>query len=200
MIILNSKKLKWMTKPNEIQLDAKSIYQELHNDFTDHSSNFVIMSHFGEFSQDLVNSLSEGLEYIMDRREVKRIIIKRMFSIMIEGLQNIRLHGKGNVLKKQLGHVMILEKNDSFSVSFGNIVDYQGKETLTKHLDRLNNMDVSELKRYYLDVLGNGVMTDRGGAGLGFTTIALKSKSKILFQFIEYEEDTFYFEMRVDLL
>ena len=189
-----------MAKPNEIQLDAKSIYKELNHDFTNHGSNCVIMSHFGEFSQDLVNSLSEGLEYIMDRREVKRIIIKRMFSIMIEGLQNIRLHGTRNRLKEQLGHVMIMEHDGNYSVSFGNIVDNQGKVKLEKHLGKLNAMDLSEMKDYYLDILGNGVMTNKGGAGLGFTTIALKSKSKIQFQFVEYEDDTSYFEMRVQLI
>ncbi|RYM33376.1 hypothetical protein ERX46_10570 [Brumimicrobium glaciale] len=189
-----------MDRSNEIQIDAKGIYNELHNEFTDHGNNLMVMSHLGEFSQELVNSLSEGLEYIMDQREVKRIIIKRMFSIMIEGLQNVRLHGKANLLKKQLGHVMIIEKNGMFSVSFGNIVDEQGKSILTKHLNKLNNMELSEMKGYYLDVLGNGDMTDKGGAGLGFTTIALKSKSKINFQFLEYEEDSYYFEMRIELL
>lgn len=189
-----------MSKPNEIQIDAKSIYQELHGDFTNQCSNYLVMSHFGEFSQDLVNSLSEGLEYIMDRRETKRITIKRMFSIMIEGLQNIRLHGKKNYRNKHLGHVMIMEKDSHYSVSFGNIVDIESKQILTEHLNRLNNMNLSEMKSYYIDVLGNGEITGRGGAGLGFTTIALKSKSKIHFQFIEFEENTCYFEMRVDLL
>lgn len=187
-----------MTKSNEIELDAKSIYQELHSEFTNHGDNFLLMSHFGEFSQDLVNSLSEGLEYIMLQRNEKRILIKRMFSIMIEGLQNIRLHGVKNDQNKQLGHVMIMEEDNSYSVSFGNIVDQKGKNILNKHLKKLNEMNLDELKEYYLDVLGNGVMTDKGGAGLGFTTISLKSKSKIKFQFIDYQEDSFYFEMRVD--
>ncbi|WP_159038409.1 SiaB family protein kinase [Brumimicrobium mesophilum] len=189
-----------MSKQNEMQIDAKSIYQELHDDFTNHGSNFVVMSHFGEFSQDLVNSLSEGLEYIMDRRDVKRIITKRMFSIMIEGLQNIRLHSKVNSLNKKIGHVMIMEKNESYSVSFGNIVDENSKKNITDYLNKINNMNLENLKAYYLDILGNGEMTDKGGAGLGFTTISLKSKSKIKFQFINFEEDTCYFEMRVELL
>lgn len=189
-----------MNRSNEMQIDAKGIYNGLNNEFTEHGSKHMVMSHFGEFSQDLVNSLSEGLEHILDQREVKRIIIKRMFSIMIEGLQNIRLHGIKNMSNKQLGHVMIVEKNGSYSVSFGNVVDEKGEAILTKHLNKLNEMDLSERKDYYLDILGNGDMTNKGGAGLGFTTIALKSKSKIEFQFIDYEEDTSYFEMRVEIV
>ena len=189
-----------MNRSHDIQIDAKNIYNELQNEFTAQGSRHIVMSHFGEFSQDLVNSLSEGLEHILGQREVKRIVIKRMFSIMIEGLQNIRLHGIKSRSQRQFGHVMIVEKDNAYSVSFGNVVDEKGEDILTKHLNKLNEMDLSERKDYYLDILGNGDMTNKGGAGLGFTTIALKSKSKIDFQFIEYEEDTLYFEMRVDIL
>lgn len=188
-----------MAKPKEIQLDAKSIYQELHNDFTNHCSNEIVMSHFGAFSQDLVNSLSETLEFILHKHQVKRNIIKRMFSIMIEGLQNIRLHGKRNELNKHLGHVIIVEVNDSYAVSFGNIIDNCDKRNLVNDLDRVNSMELPELKNYYLETLGNGMLSEDGGAGLGFTTIALKAKSKIMFQVIDLEEDTSYFEMRIEL-
>lgn len=189
-----------MAKPNEIKLDAKSIYQTLNDDFTSHRKDVLIMSHFGEFSQDLVNSLSEGLENILNLNNVKRNLIKRLFSIMIEGLQNIRLHGVRNNNNRQCGHVMILEEHQNYSFSFGNIVDEKGKKTLTQYMEKLNAMDLSEKKAYYLDVLGNGIRTDKGGAGLGFTTIALKAKSEILYQFINFEGDKYYFEMRADLL
>jgi hypothetical protein len=188
-----------MTKPKEIHVDVNSIFQELHNDFSDRSDGFVVMSHFGEFSQDLVNSLSEGLEYIMLSRDAAKIITKRMFTIMIEGLQNIRLHGAKNNSGKQLGHVMILENQGDYSVSFGNIVDVYSKKVLTDHLNKLNEMSPSEIKDFYLATLSNGVMTEKGGAGLGFITIALKAKSNIEFHFVDFEENTFYFEMRVSI-
>lgn|SRR5690554_3269031 len=188
-----------MTKDNETQIDAKSIYHELLETFTEESERSIVMSHFGEFSQDLVNSLTEGLEFIMTEREVDKVLVKRMFSIMIEGLQNIRIHGKSNEEELQLGHVMIKEKAKVFSASFGNIVDENGKKTLDQHLNKLNSFTPEELKLYYLDILGNGAMTDRGGAGLGFTTIALKAKAKIKFQFIDFAEDKYYFEMQIQL-
>ncbi|HZH85801.1 MAG TPA: SiaB family protein kinase [Brumimicrobium sp.] len=188
-----------MVKPKEKHVDVNGIFQELHNDFSECNDEYVVMSHFGEFSQDLVNSLSEGLEYIMLSREAARMITKRMFTIMIEGLQNIRLHGARNNSGKQFGHVMILENDGTYAVSFGNIVDKFSKDILSKHLNKLNNMNPMEIKELYLATLSNGMMTDKGGAGLGFITIALKSKSDISFQFIEFEENTFYFEMRVRL-
>lgn len=189
-----------MVKPKERHIDVNGIFQELHSDFLSRKEGYVVMSHFGEFSQDLVNSLSEGLEYIMRNKETPKIITKRMFSIMIEGLQNIRLHGAKSMANKQLGHVMILENGGAYSVSFGNIVDTQSKDILSAHLNKLNNMDSSGIKEFYLETLSNGVMTEKGGAGLGFITIALKSKSSIDYSFIDFEQDSFYFEMRVALV
>jgi hypothetical protein len=188
-----------MAKPKEENIDVNGIFQELHNDFSNHKAGYVVMSHFGEFSQDLVNSLSEGLEYIMHSRNATKTTTKRMFTIMIEGLQNVRLHGARNISGKQFGHVMILESDGTYTVSFGNIVDTQSKKVLTEHLNKLNNMSISQVKELYLETLSNGLMTEKGGAGLGFITIALKAKSNIDFQFIDFEENTFYFEMRVGL-
>lgn len=188
-----------MTKPKEIHIDVNGIFQKLHNDFSKCDDGCVVMSHFGEFSQDLVNSLSEGLEYIMYSKDTPKIITKRMFTIMIEGLQNIRLHGVKTDSGKQLGHVMILEKEGEYAVSFGNIVDKYSKKVLSAHLDKLNKMEPSEVKEFYLSTLSNGMMTEKGGAGLGFITIALKAKSEISYRFIDYEENTYYFEMQVNL-
>ena len=188
-----------MTKPKEINIDEKGIFHEMYTDFAGSKEGYVVMSHFGEFSQDLVNSLSEGLEYIMQSKNAPKTITKRMFSIMIEGLQNIRLHGTKNLVNKKLGHVMIMENEGAYSVSFGNIVDVESKHILSEHLTKLNNMDSSEVKEFYLKTLSNGVMTEKGGAGLGFITIALKAKSKIDYNFVDYEQNTFYFEMRVTL-
>ncbi|HLV43080.1 MAG TPA: SiaB family protein kinase [Brumimicrobium sp.] len=188
-----------MTKLKERHIDINGIFQELHSDFSDRNDEYIVMSHFGEFSQDLVNSLSEGLEYIMHSKKAPKVTTKRMFSIMIEGLQNIRLHGARSAGLKQLGHVMILEDSGVYSVSFGNIVNAESKEILSSHLNKINSMDSSEIKDFYLSILSNGQMTEKGGAGLGFVTVALKSKSKIKFHFIDFEEDKFYFEMRVTL-
>ena len=49
-------------KPNEIKTDFKSIYHEIHERLISKANGTALMSHYGEFSQDLVNSLSEGLE------------------------------------------------------------------------------------------------------------------------------------------
>ncbi len=188
-----------MGKKTEIKSDLEGIYRNLHNEMAEEKGSVIVLSHFGEFSQDLVNSLSEGVEQIMRTNDVKKPVIKRMFSIMIEGLQNIRIHGAKDTEGKQLGHVIVLDRKENYSISFGNLIDNKKKNFIAQHLQKLNEMDPVEVKQYYMEVLGNGLLSEKGGAGLGFITMCLKSKSKLRHQFFECFDHYSYFEVSMDL-
>lgn len=157
----------------------------------------VLMAHHGEFSQDLVNSLSEGLESLMLECNIKKTVVKRVFSIIIEGLQNIRLHGTKDHWEEQNGHVIVAEDDGGFNVSFGNYVAKDTISDLIVHLNKINTLNKDEIKQLYIDVLGNGFISEKGGAGLGFITIAMKSKSTLNFGFEEVSAETSYFYYNV---
>jgi hypothetical protein len=188
-----------MSKDVEIKSSIEEIYRGIHNNYASRENGVIILSHFGEFSQDLVNSLSEGLEQIMRTNNVKKAIVKRMFSIMIEGLQNIRIHGAKDSKGQQLGHVIVTDYNNSYTISFGNLSSLDKKKFLNEHIESLNKMELIEVKEYYLKVLGNGILSEKGGAGLGFITMCLKSKSKLSHQFIELDNKQLYFEVSMSL-
>ena len=188
-----------MGKEVEIKSSIEEIYRDIHNDYASRENGVIILSHFGEFSQDLVNSLSEGLEQIMRTNNVKKAIVKRMFSIMIEGLQNIRIHGAKSSDNEQLGHVIVTDYKNAYTISFGNLSNKDKRKFLNEHIQALNEMDNAEVKEYYLKVLGNGILSEKGGAGLGFITMCLKSKSKLTHQFFELENDQLYFEVSMTL-
>lgn len=184
----------------EISTQVKNAYQKIYDSVSSVDDSSVIIAHFGRFSQDLVNSISEGVENILLSTDVKKGIIKRMFSILIEGLQNIRIHGGADTEDNQIGHVIVLRSNESYKVSFGSYATEDDKKFLTKHLNDLNSKSMEEVKELYLKVLSNGFLSNKGGAGLGFITIALKSKSSIHFDFHDTDyKNLYYFEFSVDL-
>lgn len=188
-----------MSKEVGIKTSVEEIYRSLHNDYASRNSGVIILSHFGQFSQDLVNSLSEGLEEIMRTNNVKKPIIKRMFSIMIEGLQNIRIHGAKDLKGQQLGHVIVADYRNKYTISFANLSTKEKQKFVEQHLKSLNEMDITEVKEYYMKVLGDGVISEKGGAGLGFITMCLKSKSKLTHEFYELENGQLYFEVNMTL-
>ena len=49
--------------------------------------------------------------------------------------------------------------------------------------------DEKALKAYYLEHLENNTMSDKGGAGLGFITIGMKSGNKLKTEFKKINDD-----------
>lgn len=185
----------------EISVEVRNAYQDIYDTFIAIDNSSLIIAHFGRFSQDLVNSISEGVENILISNDVKKGIIKRMFSILIEGLQNIRIHGGTDPEDNQVGHVIVLRTDESYKVSFGSYATEDDKAFLTAHLNELNAKTIEEVKEFYLKVLSNGFLSNKGGAGLGFITIALKSKSSIKYNFHKTDhKGLYYFEFSVDLI
>lgn len=188
-----------MLVKEKISLDDNMIFQRLYEEFISLYDGRIVMSHFGSFSQDFVNSLAEGLEHIMINNGSAKILVKRVFSIMIEQLQNIRIHGHENEIEKQIGHVMVNENKGEYNMSFGNLVSKEDVDRLTSYFEHLNTLNEHEIKQKYLEVLGNGILTESNGVGLGLITVVMKSKSKIEYQFLDYNEKLDYLEMKLNI-
>lgn len=165
--------------PNRIVELCNSSYQKIYGDYNSKSEKKIVVSHFGEFSQDLVNSISNGVEETMFEAGDKKGTIKRMFSILVEGLQNVRIHGEKDGDGNQISFLIIAQDENEYLVTIANLVKNQVVENLIHRIDELNAMDEAEVKTYYMDTLTNGIMSQKGGAGLGFITMAMKSKNKL---------------------
>lgn len=165
--------------PNKIVELCNSTYQKIYGNYNSKSEKKIVVSHFGEFSQDLVNSISNGVEETMFEAGDKKGTIKRMFSILVEGLQNVRIHGEKDENGDQISFLIIAQDPDEYLVTIANLVKNSVVENVIGRIDELNTMDEAEVKAYYMDTLTNGIMSKKGGAGLGFITMAMKSKNKL---------------------
>ncbi len=143
----------------------------------------IIVSHIGELSQDKVNTISSIVETQMEHLGVSKSAIKKIFNIVIETLQNICLHGEKDNNGYQMTYFIIGKSNNDYTVFSGNIITNKAAENLNKRLNTIKSLNDSDLKKRYLDVLSNGELSVKGGAGLGFLTIALKSQNNIDFDF-----------------
>ena len=174
-------------------------FQQIFGDYNINANGKIIVSHFGEFSQDLVNSLSTGIEDTMLESGDKKGVVKRMFSILVEGLQNIRIHGERDEDNNQISFLIVLQTEDEYKVTFGNLIKSENTYKIIERIDTLNEMDPDQVKELYMEVLSNGIMSNKGGAGLGFITMALKAKSKINYESQEVSEALTFFSVNIIL-
>jgi hypothetical protein len=143
----------------------------------------IIVSHIGELDQDKVNTISTLVETQMEYLGVSKSAIKKIFNIVIETLQNICIHGEKDFNGYQMTYFIIGKNANEFTIFSGNIVSNSMAERLNKRLNSIRSLNDSDLKKQYMEVLSNGELSAKGGAGLGFLTIALKSGNNIDFDF-----------------
>jgi len=188
-----------MLQRNTVVDKCNARFQQIFGDYNINANGKIIVSHFGEFSQDLVNSLSTGIEDTMLESGDKKGVVKRMFSILVEGLQNIRIHGERDEDNNQISFLIVLQTDDEYKVTFGNLVKSENTYKIVERIDTLNQMDPDQVKELYMEVLSNGIMSNKGGAGLGFITMALKAKSKINYESQEVSDALTFFSVNIIL-
>lgn len=173
----------------DLQKNYIKIDQQLH----------VILSHFGYFSQDLVNGFSENVEDILTSAGEKKQVIKRIFSILIEGLQNIRVHGEADSEGKYYGSFILAKDEIKYSIIFGSLIKSENKIQLEQRIEHLNALEDQQIKDHYMSVLTNGIASATGNAGLGFITMKLKSKSNIGAKFYPVSDGFYFFTTELNL-
>jgi len=179
---------------NETKQLLNNRLQELNDD----GFKSVLLAHFGEINQDLINSFTVSVEEMMVSAGDRKPLIKRVFSILIEGLQNILIHGERKD-DEQLALVIVASNEEHYRIILGNIALVADKEKLVNYLDKLNNMEEEDVKAYYLEILNNGLISSKGGAGLGFITMRMKSKSQLRYTFGEVNDTLMFFTIGTDL-
>jgi len=159
----------------------------------------LIFSHFGEFSTSKINEFtSDSEEYLIEQHEPKRVI-KSFFNILIEGLQNIKNHGELAPSGQQVAFCILASNDDSYTISFSNLILTQKFTNLKNAIDRLNDADYDGVKKIYLETLTNGEISKKGGAGLGVITMAMKSKNKLILKSVPMTEELSLISIEINL-
>ncbi|MFB6305562.1 MAG: DUF6272 family protein, partial [Flavobacteriales bacterium] len=97
-------------------------YNEILKNLKEEKGQTIITSHFGEISQGLVSSISEEVEKVMADNGEKKGFTKRVFSILVEALQNIRLHGEKDENDNQTAFTLITYSEEGYRLVVGNLV------------------------------------------------------------------------------
>jgi hypothetical protein len=134
-----------------------------------------LFNYVGELNQDRIHSIVSDVETKLLSLDIKKGFVKKTFTILIEGLQNAFIHGSANATDKLLGISVTLVENSIEIVILG-ITDDEQFSKVEDAVSTLNKMTPAILKQHYLDVMSNGRMTEKGGAGLGLITMVMKSE------------------------
>ena len=157
----------------------------------------------GEFTQNLQQHILSLAEKNIDREKISGKIKKRVFHIMVESIQNISRHGdkkESDTEKENAAMFSIQKEKDWYYITTSNIIENSKIESLKSKLDKINSLDQSDLDKFYREVLGNGQLSQKGGAGLGLIEMVRKSGNKLSYDIekINDEHSFFYLHSHIN--
>ncbi len=157
-------------------------YQKLLNQYQNDET--ILVSHYGELSQSVISSLEESVEEKVVSMQVSKGPLKKIFFISVETLQNVLIHGEKNNQGEQHNFFILVKNGSAINVISANLVANSSIPALEKQISIINSFeDEKGLKSYYLEHLENNTLSEKGGAGLGFITIGMKSGNKLKVDF-----------------
>ncbi len=152
----------------------------------------------GDFDSKITDGILSLAEINLDDQKNSLKIRKRVFFILVEGLQNITRHQDISNTENEYneGFLVLQKKENAFKITTGNLIKNETIPYLKNILKKINSLSASELKEYYRKILNNHSFSEKGGAGLGLIEIARKSGNKISFDFQEISDTHSYFYMQ----
>jgi len=153
----------------------------------DHS---VLVKHFGDLSQESISSLEGQVESSIIENAIAKGPLRKIFFISVETLQNMLIHGHKNLDGQQRSFFILTKDNVKVDMISANLISNKAVPILEKQIETINDFeDPAALKQYYMEHLENNQLSEKGGAGLGFITIAMKSGNKLKVSFDKIDEN-----------
>ncbi len=150
----------------------------------------------GVFSVGINDVLLSFAEANLDYSEQSAKLKKRVYYILVESLQNITRH---QIIEKQNeanAGLLIQNKEGTYYITTANTIVNTNIDVLKKKIESINSLNEEELKSLYKQILAEGDVTDKGGAGLGLIDIARKSGNKIQADFVPLDKNHTQFIMQ----
>jgi len=181
-----------MENRNENTIDNKFLYDLIATTNKD-DLNYIYR---GEFSNDISHFILSLAEKNIGRSGIKSKVKKRVFHIMVESIQNITRHQDAPETHPELRAIFTIQKNKGlYFVTTGNIIENDKVEDLQQKLNKVNSLDKDELTKFYREILSDGKISEKGGAGLGLIEIARKAGNKLFYDFNKINNEFSFFYM-----
>jgi hypothetical protein len=164
-------------------------------------SNRTIYSYLGSLTQKELDHILERLEAALSNSLSSRLAIKKIYNILVEGVQNIFGYLRSKASDDYLleSFVFVNEVEGGYKIITGNFMRKQDIKSIESRIQIVNSLDANELKDLYRGVLDIGGTSEGGGAGLGFIDMAKKSTGELIYNFDEVDDKHVFFTLEMNV-
>jgi len=160
---------------------------------------YVYRGHFSENITENILNLNDA-KFVNDSDTFP--YRNRISYFLIESLQNVIRHQdmpEDEDIANQ-GLIVLQKTNNSVYISTVNVICNDNIPVLETYLKKIKNLSPEELKTEYQKILLDGVISEKGGGGLGIITMARRTDGHIKFQFKKINDEFSYYYYQVQLI
>ena len=163
------------------------------------SDNQVILDYKGPIDFKTTGILLQEVKNNLASHNVKKVLKKKIYSIMVECIENMLRHNAGTK-ENNLHPYIMLEKGDlEYLITAGNLILNSNVAILEEKLKEISHSDKKRLRNMYKEQINKDTDVIKNDAELGFITIALKSGIPLSYEFIAVNEQLSIVELKVNI-
>lgn len=163
------------------------------------ADNNVYMIWCGHLSPDIGKEVLSFTETKLSEEDIESIRRRRVFSILVELLDNVSKYSPGKDAEKEFGMpvAMITLVDRTYSLATGNLILNSQVDNLKEKIDIINKHDREGLTKFFITSLsGQTINTDSTG-NMGLIDMARKSGSRLDYQFEKVNDLYSYYTITV---
>jgi hypothetical protein len=163
------------------------------------SENNVYLLWSGHISSDVGKEVLSFTETKLSEEDVDSNLRKRVFSILVEILENVSRYSPGRVPEEQFGMplAMIRMDGNDYSLTTGNLIFNVNVNDLKQKLEVINTFDKVGLKELFKKSLSGQTITSDSTGNMGLIDMARKSGSKLEYEFEKINDLFSYFILTI---
>ena len=169
-------------------------------------ANNVVLSFKGDVTAELMSSILQIIEQRMENMNEAPKLKKKVYNVLVECLQNLYHHidevtseTDDSSAEKPAIFMISVNENKGYSITTGNYILSDRKDSFEKKLERINSLEINELKDLYKQVLNSDVRSEKGGGGLGMIDIARKTGKKLNYDFAPLNDEYSFFSLNINV-
>jgi hypothetical protein len=163
------------------------------------AENNVYLIWSGHISIDVEKEVLTFTETKLVEEDVELSLRRRVFSIMVEILENVAKYSPGKEPEERFGMpvAMIRMEDEVYSITTGNLIRNDDVEELKVKLEIINKNDKLGLKELFRTSLSGQTIKSESTGNMGLIDMARKSGSKLVYQFEQLNDLYSYYTLTV---
>lgn len=158
--------------------------------------NDILLIYKGDFSEESIAPIINMLETNLQSHEIEQLENKKVFVSLVEMIQNMSKHALEEKGVKK-GILVISRDKDHYQIGAGNFIELGKEESISKHLELINDASFEELRAMYKEGLLNSTIKDEE-VHIGLMDVAKTSKNDLQFHFSNKIDDHPFFSLMID--